>query len=224
MPHVARFCLDGVRLPSVSTITGTLAKDGIIRWQRKLGFEEADRQSYVAARQGTKVATMFEKYRKRGRKPRAEYLKTVLNEWVTWGEGWKDVELVAEPHLVNTVDMYHGSPDLVFKDSGKWNLGDDKSKKRFADYGLLMNEHMYAMCDRIHDMETDQLRPVPWTIPIEDIWFWTYNPVTGKLYPHHHKFDPKVYADAMVCRKMYEVNRTASKYFDMNAVLLPEAQ
>jgi hypothetical protein len=221
MPHVERFCLDGVRLPSVSTITGTLAKDGIIRWQRKLGFEEADRQAYVAARQGTKVATMFEKYRKRGRKPRAEYLTIVLNEWIVWGEGWKESELVAEPHLVNTKDRYHGSPDLVFKDSGKWSLADDKSKKRFAGYDLLMNEHAYASCDMM-DMGDGVLKPVPWVTPIQDIWFFTYHPVTGKLYPHHHTFDPKVYADFLVCRQMYEVNRTASKYFDMNATLLPE--
>jgi len=220
MPHVERYTLNGVRLPSVSTITGALSKEGLIRWWRKLGFDECDRQTREAKDQGTDVATMFENYRKFKKKPRGLYLKKVLNEWVQWGEGWNDIELVAEPHLVNTLDNYHGSPDLLFKDGGKWNLGDDKSKKRFADYGLLMNEHAYAMCDK---MDVDgQLVPVPWQTPVQDIWFWTYCPRCGKLHPHHHVFDEKVYHDFLICRAMHNVNKTALDYFDCNAILLPE--
>ena len=222
MPHITNYRLDGVRLPSVSTITGVLSKEGLNRWYRKHGFEECDRLSGVARDRGTAVATMFEEYRKTGKKPHSKFHKTVLAEWLKWGEGWKGVTLVPEPHLVNTLDKYHGSPDLVFYDGEKWAVGDDKCKGRFADYGLLMNEHGYAMCNMIHDTETDELKPVPWKVPLDNIFFWTYNPETGKLYPHHHKFDPGVYADFLECRRMWELNKVAEKYFKENAIVLPE--
>jgi hypothetical protein len=220
MPHIHSYHLDGVRIPSVSTITGSLSKEGLERWWRRDGFEECDRQTTEAKKRGTRVALMFERYRKRKREPKNEYLRTVLGQWREWGEGWNGIELVAEPHLVNTIDQYHGSPDLVFKED-KWVLGDDKAKKRFADYGLLMNEHAYAMCNMLDDPKKG-LIPVPWPVPLTDIWFWSYHPVTGKLYPHRHEFDPAVYKDFLTCRAMYCVNKRAEKYFKDNAVLLPE--
>jgi hypothetical protein len=222
MPHISRFKLNGSYIPSVSTVTGALAKPGLERWFRKLGFEEADRQSKEAREQGTEVAEMFEAYRKVRKQPRKKFLKTVLNEWLQWGEGWDGVMLVAEPHLVNTIDNYHGSPDLVYKDGEAWSIGDDKCKKRFADYGLLMNEHAYAMCNMIHDTETDEIKPVPWSVPIQRITFWTYSPETGRLYPHEHTFDEAVYGDFLRCRNMYDTNKTAEHYFQENAITLPE--
>lgn len=222
MPHVERYSLDGVRLPSVSTITGSLSKEGLNRWYRKHGFEECDRMSGEARDRGTAVATMLEEYRKVGKKPRSKFHKIVLGEWLAWGEGWNGVTLVPEPHLVNTLDKYHGSPDLVFYDGEKWAIGDDKCKGRFADYGLLMNEHGYAMCDMMHDTETNELKPVPWKTPVEDIFFWTYNPESGKLYPHHHKFDHAVYEHFLECRRMWELNKIAESYFKSNAIVLPE--
>jgi hypothetical protein len=165
---------------------------------------------------------MFEQYRKTRKKPRSKFLKTVLNEWLQWGEGWDGTILVPEVHLVNTVDKYHGSPDLVYKDGESWAIGDDKCKKRFADYGLLMNEHAYAMCDMMHDVETDELKPVPWAVPIQKITFWTYSPESGRLYAHEHQFDETVYHDFLICRAMYQTNKKADKYFGDNAILLSE--
>lgn len=222
MPHISRYKLNDVYIPSVSTITSGLKKDGLERWYRKLGFEEADKQSKEARELGTEVAEMFEAYRKVRTKPRKKFLKTVLNEWLQWGEGWDGVMLLPEIHLVNTIDNYHGSPDLVYKDGESWSIGDDKCKKRFADYGLLMNEHAYAMCNMIHDTETDELKPVPWAVPIQKITFWTYSPETGRLYPHEHQFDEKVYHDFLICRAMYDTNKKAEQFFNLNAVTLPE--
>ena len=206
----------------MSTVTGSLAKPGLERWFRKLGFQEADKQSKEARELGTEVAEMFEAYRKVRAKPRKKFLKTVLNEWLQWGEGWTGSILVPEAHLVNTVDKYHGSPDLVYKDGESWSIGDDKCKRRFADYGLLMNEHAYAMCNMIHDTETDELKPVPWTVPIQKITFWTYSPETGRLFAHEHPFDDAVYHDFLICRAMWDTNKKADKYFGDNAILLPE--
>jgi hypothetical protein len=165
---------------------------------------------------------MFEEYRKTGKKPRSKFHKIVLSEWLAWGEGWKGVTLVPEPHLVNTLDRYHGSPDLVFYDGEKWAIGDDKCKGRFADYGLLMNEMAYATCNMMDDSATGELKPVPWSVPVQDVFFWSYCPGCGKLHPHHHEYDPEVYADFLLCRRMYEVNKKAEKYFTANAIKLPE--
>ena len=221
MPHISRFKLDGVYIPSVSTITNSLSKDGLQRWYRKLGFDEADRQSGLARDKGTEVAEMFESYRKLLKFPRKAFMKKVLSEWKQTEAGQTGIILVAEPHLVNTVQGYHGSPDLVYNNGISWKIGDDKCKKRFADYGLLMNEHAYAMCNVIHDVETGEFKPVPWTVPIQTITFWTYHPDTGKLYPQQHEFDKSVYEDFLVCKQMYTLNRKAEAYFQEHAVPLP---
>lgn len=164
---------------------------------------------------------MFEAYRKSQVMPRSKYLKMVLNEWKQTEAGQTGIMLVPEPHLINSIDGYHGSPDLVYNNGKEWKIGDDKCKKRFADYGLLMNEHAYAMCNQIHDTETGEIKPVPWDVPIRKITFWTYNPDTGKLYTHKHEFELSIYQDFLKCLEMYKINRKAEKYFSIYATLLP---
>lgn len=165
---------------------------------------------------------MFEEYRKTRVQPRKKFLKTVLGEWQQTEAGQTGVILVAEPHLVNTLENYHGSPDLVYCVGADWKLGDDKVKGRMADYGLLMSEHGYANCNMIHDTETDEFKPVPWDVPLRKITFWGYHPDTGKLYAQEHEYDETVYQDFLLCRKMYELNRKAEKYFTDRATSLPE--
>jgi hypothetical protein len=101
-------------------------------------------------------------------------------------------------------------------------LGDDKSKKRFADYKLIMNEHAYAMCDSYEDPVTHEIKKLPWEPPISTFWFWTYHPITGRLYAVDHPFQPEVFADFLTCKAMQAVNKRSEKYFGQYAVLLPE--
>lgn len=227
MPHVHKFELNGIRIPSVSEVTSSLSKEGLIRnFYRVRGFEKADKISNAAREQGTKLATLMEKYRKTGKTGKmSEYNKKCVENWTAWYEDNRYEiadDMWVEPHLVNTVSGYHGSPDLIMHDKDKPVLADDKSKKRFADYGLIMAEHAYAMMDSYEDPATHEIKKLPWEPPIPGFWFFTFHPQTGRLYPVEHEFKPEVYQDFLTCLSMRDVNKRAEKYFGQYAVLLPE--
>lgn len=231
MPHVKHFEINGVRAPSVNEVTGALSLEGLIRnFYRIQGFKKADKISNAAREQGTKLATIMEKYRQTGKTGKiSEYNRTCVENWTNWFNDSKYTILedyFVEPHLVNTVDGYHGSPDVIMHDAEKGLtapvLGDDKSKKRFADYKLIMNEHAYAMCDSYEDPVTKEIKKLPWEPPIPKFWFWTFHPQTGRLYPVEHEFQPEVYQDFLKCKEMGVINKRAEKYFGQYAVLLPE--
>lgn len=215
MPHISNFRLAGVRIPSVNTVTDSLSKEGLYRnFFRRLGFAEADRVGGLARKKGISLALALENYRKLGKIPRKKFEKICLAQWVAW---LSTCELVVnpefvEPHLVNTVDGYHGSPDIVMCDMyGQGVLGDDKAKKRFSDYKVLMNEAAYAHCDSYE--VNGEVKPVPWTVPITGVWIWTYNPDTGTIHPEYKVIEKQWYEDFLTCKKMYRVNRTAENYF-----------
>ena len=231
MPHISNFQINGVRAPSVNEVTDSLSKDGLLRnFYRRLGFKKADKVGGAARDQGIRLASAFEEYRAHGDPLKAavgkghKYTRICLENWHKW---YSDsvytipTDSLIEPHLVNTVDRYHGSPDIILADTMNEMepvLGDDKSKKRFSDYKLLMNEHAYAMCDSI---EVDgKIEKLPWKPPIPRFWFWTYCPDCGNLFPKMHVFDPQVYKDFLTCKAMREVNKVAEAYFNSEAVPL----
>lgn len=209
----------------MNTITDSLSKEGLIRnFYRPLGFAEADRVGGLARDKGISLATAMENFRKFGKLPRKKYEKTCLAHWRAW---LSQCDLVispffVEPHLVNTKEGYHGSPDIVMSNGdGAAVLGDDKAKKRLSDYKILMNEHAYAMCD---SFELDGvIKPVPWDVPVTSFWLWTYHHETGELFPEVHHFDEAIWQDFLTCKKMYRVNRTAENYFTKHCGKLPEA-
>lgn len=227
MPHVAKFEINGVRAPSVNEVTGSLSLDGLIRnFYRIQGFKKADKISNAAREQGIKLAEVFERYRQTGKTGKiSKYNQTCVDNWTEWFQE-QPYEIKSddwvEAHLVNTKDGYHGSPDVVLHEGDVPCLGDDKSKKRFSDYKLIMNEHAYAMCDSYEDRETHEIKKLPWEPPIPFFWFWTYHPITGRLFPVKHEFKPEVYEDFLTCKAMGVVNKRSEKYFGQYAVLLPE--
>lgn len=227
MPHIDHFQLNGVEIPSVNTCTDSLSKEGLYKnFFRRLGFKEADKIGRASRRAGSSLAKTLERWRKYGKMPRK--LKPLegicVDNWKTW---MSNTELVVNPefvecHLVNTVEGYHGSPDIVMADLyGQAVLGDDKLKKRLSDYKILMNEHAYAMCD---SYEVDGvISPVPWDVPITSFWLWTYHHETGDLYPEVHHFDASIWQDFLTCKKMLAVNRKAEAYFAEHCQTLPSA-
>jgi hypothetical protein len=52
----------GDKYPSVTTVTGLLTRDHIKLWRERVGEEEANKISSVAARRGTKMHALFEQY------------------------------------------------------------------------------------------------------------------------------------------------------------------
>lgn len=214
MPHRVKFLLDGKAIPSANDITGLLRSEALERWLAVPGNKAKGKE---AQRKGTAVAKLMEKLRKG---------KTV--EGQTFGHMCAAslirvqtrVVLEAECHLVNTLDRYHGSPDAIeCEPTGEAVLVDDKVKKRFADYRLLMNEHLYAACDSIE--KDGVITPVPWKWPIKRIVFNTFDPDTGKLYVEEHAFSSIVYSHAMTLRSAWDVAQASEAYFKEHAVLLP---
>ena len=226
MPHVSNFMYQGDEIPSVNGITASLSQDGLLRnFYRKLGFKEADKISSEARKAGTKLASIFERYRQTGKTGNISALyKACVKNWLRWYEN-QSYEITedcwVEPHLVNTRELYHGSPDVIINQNGNVALGDDKLKKRFADYKLLMNEHAYAMCDSYEDPITKEIKKLPWEPPIPLFWFWTYDPKSGDLFPVQHVFHEEIYSDFLICKSMLGVNKKAEAYFRRFAVLLP---
>ena len=53
---------DGVRYPSVTTVLSVLSQDGIEKWKKRVGEKEANRISSYAAKRGTNVHSIIEKY------------------------------------------------------------------------------------------------------------------------------------------------------------------
>lgn len=221
MPHRDHYKLDGEIIPSVNDVTGLLPAEGLVRWRNRVGEKESARIMREARNKGTKLAKAMEAFRKFQHLHKDEFRAACITNWNKWFMRQELELLEVECHLVNTLDKYHGSPDGVWRDlDGDAVLGDDKVKKRFADYRLLMNEHAYAMCDSIE--KTDgSIVPVPWKWPIRQLIFWTYDPDTGEMYPSPHEFDSRVYKDFLTLRNVWDINARAEEYFKEHAVLLP---
>ena len=157
MPHVKRWTYNGEVWPSVNGVTGLLHSEALDNWLR---IAKNRKQGKLAQKKGSALASYFENRRKGIPSPEDIFSGICFRQWEKWFDAQDLVILETEPHLVNTLDKYHGSPDLIASDiHGEAVLGDDKIKKRFADYKLLMNEHAYAMCDSI-EMGEGNIVPV----------------------------------------------------------------
>ena len=53
---------NGVKYPSITTVLGILSVDGIMKWRKRVGEEEANKISHQAATRGTSVHKLAEDY------------------------------------------------------------------------------------------------------------------------------------------------------------------
>lgn len=119
----------GKKYPSVTTVTGLLKKDIINEWRKRVGDEEANKISSKAAKRGTRIHTLCEKY--------------LLNEEVSVqlfdNEMWNSLR----PLLDDIDDIYAleqplysdhlqvaGTVDCIARYKGKLSVIDFKSSKR----------------------------------------------------------------------------------------------
>ena len=119
----------GKKYPSVTTVTGLLKKDIINEWRKRVGDEEANKISSKAAKRGTRIHTLCEKY--------------LLNEEVSVqlfdAEMWNSIR----PLLDDIDDIYAleqplysdhlqvaGTVDCIARYKGKLSVIDFKSSKR----------------------------------------------------------------------------------------------
>jgi len=56
------YLVDGELYPSVTTVLSSLSKDGILDWRKRVGEEEANKRTRIAASRGTMLRNMCEDY------------------------------------------------------------------------------------------------------------------------------------------------------------------
>ena len=147
----------GNKYPSVTTVTGLLKKQSIIAWRKRVGEEEANRISSTAARRGTRIHSLAEKY--------------LLNESVT--PDMFDIELwnKFKPILHNINNIYAleqslfsdhlevaGTVDCIAEYNGKMSVIDFKTSKRIKQRD---NIHDYFMQCSAYAVAFEEMTKIP---------------------------------------------------------------
>jgi len=119
----------GKKYPSVTTVTGLLKKDIIQEWRKRVGDEQANKISSTAARRGTRIHTLCEKYLN----------NEEVNPNLVDHENWNDLK-----HHLNNINNIHvleqplfshhlevaGTVDCIAEYNGKLAVIDFKTSKR----------------------------------------------------------------------------------------------
>ena len=147
----------GNKYPSVTTVTGLLKKQSIIAWRKRVGEEEANRISSTAARRGTRIHSLAEKY--------------LLNETVN--PDMFDIEMwnKFKPILHNINNIYAleqslfsdhlevaGTVDCIAEYNGKMSVIDFKTSKRIKERD---NIHDYFMQCSAYAVAFEEMTKIP---------------------------------------------------------------
>jgi hypothetical protein len=147
----------GNKYPSVTTVTGLLKKQSIMAWRKRVGEEEANRISSTAARRGTRIHSLAEKY--------------LLNETVN--PDMFDIEMwnKFKPILHNINNIYAleqslfsdhlevaGTVDCIAEYNGKMSVIDFKTSKRIKERD---NIHDYFMQCSAYAVAFEEMTKIP---------------------------------------------------------------
>jgi len=147
----------GNKYPSVTTVTGLLKKQSIIAWRKRVGEEEANRISSTAARRGTRIHSLAEKY--------------LLNETVN--PDMFDIEMwnKFKPILHNINNIYAleqslfsdhlevaGTVDCIAEYNGRMSVIDFKTSKRIKDRDSI---HDYFMQCSAYAVAFEEMTKIP---------------------------------------------------------------
>lgn len=147
----------GNKYPSVTTVTGLLKKQSIIAWRKRVGEEEANKISSTAARRGTRIHSLAEKY--------------LLNESVN--PDMFDIEMwnKFKPILHNINNIYAleqslfsdhlevaGTVDCIAEYNGKMSVIDFKTSKRIKERD---NIHDYFMQCSAYAVAFEEMTKIP---------------------------------------------------------------
>jgi genome maintenance exonuclease 1 len=141
---------EGAAYKSVTTILGEkLNKDGLEKWKKRVGEEEAKKVSLLAARRGTAVHDIAEKYLlneegwSRGAMPANvetfKMAKKVLDEHV-------DVVYGIELFLYSDELMTAGATDVVAEYDGIKSIIDFKTSKNVKTEAMIESYFLQATC------------------------------------------------------------------------------
>jgi len=119
----------GERYPSVTTVTGLLKKDVILEWRKRVGNEEANKISSAAARRGTRIHTLCEKYLSN------EVVQPNLVDHHNWNELKEYLDRIDNIHVLEQPLFSHhlevaGTVDCIAEYNGKLAVIDFKTSRR----------------------------------------------------------------------------------------------
>ena len=119
----------GNKYPSVTTVTGLLKKDIIQAWRNKVGAEEANKISSTAARRGTRIHTLCEKYLLNEKVPLGMFDHEMWNSLQPLLNDIDDIYALEQPLFSNHLQVA-GTVDCIAKYKGKLSVIDFKSSRR----------------------------------------------------------------------------------------------
>jgi genome maintenance exonuclease 1 len=119
----------GKAYPSVTTVTGLLKKQAIIEWRKRVGDQEANKISSTAARRGTRIHTLCEKYLSN------EEINPTIFDSQNWNEIKEYLNNIDNIHALETPLFSHhlqvaGTVDCIAEYNGKLAVIDFKTSKR----------------------------------------------------------------------------------------------
>lgn len=120
---------NGNKYPSVTTVTGLLKKNTILEWRKAVGEEVANKISSTAARRGTRIHTLCEKYLKN------EDVAPNLVDYENWNELKEFLNRIDNIHALEQPLFSHhlqvaGTVDCIAEYNGKLAVIDFKTSKR----------------------------------------------------------------------------------------------
>lgn len=155
------YTIDGVRLPSVTTIIGqTLSNPGIAAWKARVGEEEARRVSKEATDWGTGIHALVEQVGRRNVAALNAEEAALIAPYTRWVDEHVSLFLGVEKMLVSRRHGYAGTTDAIaivngdrypaivdFKTS-KTALGAAEWRLQTAAYCIAAEEHLGLICRR----------------------------------------------------------------------------
>lgn len=212
MPHVSNHKINGVISPSVNQVTDMLPKPWLEGWQRKIGFEAADKISKESSEKGTRFHDVFDMYWKL-QLPILELSdveRCAVNDLAAWRVENKFEMKASEPHLESQKLLSHGSPDvggsLTLPTGDKFHAIIDYKFKgnRYPDYKTILNEAAYA-----------QMWLETYGTPITQIIILNFNRETGKFVKEISiPNNPEFLKDFMKLRRAWDVAQRANAWDD----------
>ena len=107
------YLVGGQRYPSVTTILGILAKDGLVQWRGHVGNLAADRTSREAAAYGTMLHGLVETANRGHRDHLDPSERQLVAPYVAWFDEHVSHVIAAERFVVSRRHKFAGTADVV---------------------------------------------------------------------------------------------------------------
>ena len=138
----------GKKYPSVTTVTGLHTKEGILKWRRRVGEEEANRVSAKASARGTRIHTMCEKFLLGEEFTPDIFDAEMFNSMKYWLDDIDNIHALETP-LYSDYLQVAGTVDCIADFQGKLSVIDFKTASKPKDrddiYNYFMQTAAYAV-------------------------------------------------------------------------------